>query len=63
MTDTKVMDPDSYDSMVFPIQLRGHAIELEFTVTADDDVSVLIESVELVISRKGEKVPLGDSNQ
>lgn len=61
VSDTKEIDPDSYDSMVFPIQLRDHAIELSFTVAADDDVSVLIESIELVISRKGEKLTLGDT--
>lgn len=63
VVDTRELDPDSYDSLVFPIQLRGHAIELDFTITADDDVSVLVESVELVIARKGEKVTLGDSDQ
>lgn len=55
-SETKALDFDSYDSLVFPIDIRGQSVEIEFSFDADDDVSVLVESVELVISRKGEKV-------
>lgn len=47
----------SFDNVVVPINLRGHAVELELVITpTDDSDSVVIESLQLVHSRKGEKV-------
>lgn len=57
VTTAKDIPTDAYDALVFPIKLRGHAIELDFTLTPfDDDQEVLIEHVELIVSRKGEKI-------
>jgi hypothetical protein len=46
-----------FDGFVVPINVRGAAIELTVTITptADDD-EVLIEGLELITSRKGEKM-------
>lgn len=55
-TATVALTGDSFDNVVLPVNLRGSAVELDFTLAASDDVSVVIESLQLVMSRKGEKV-------
>lgn len=48
---------DVFEGLVIPVNLRGHGLEIELQVNpADDDNEVLIESVQLVMSRKGEKL-------
>lgn len=58
VTSTPVaLTTDTFDGVVIPINLRGHAIELDITITpAADDNEVLIQQVQLISSRKGEKV-------
>lgn len=48
-----------YDGILTPINLRGHAIEVDLEVTpadGDDTSEIVIEGVELIHSRKGEKL-------
>lgn len=48
---------DVFDNVVIPLGVRGPAAEIELTITpASDDNEVLIENLQLVASRKGEKV-------
>lgn len=51
---------DVFDGLVVPLNIRGSAIELllEFTA-ADDDNELLIENLQVITSRKGEKVSRG----
>lgn len=57
-TSTAVkLTTDTFDGLLLPLRFRGPGIELELTITPDtDDDEVLIESLELIHSRKGEKV-------
>lgn len=45
---------DVFDGHVLPIALRGHALEMLIAVTPDGQATV--ESLEVIMSRKGEKV-------
>lgn len=57
VTTVKNLTTELYEGLVFPIQLRGHAIELEIEITPETSAQeVFIEHAELIISRKGEKV-------
>lgn len=57
VSEAKDLTMDLYEGLVFPIQLRGHAIELEVEITPSTaDQEVFIEHADLIISRKGEKV-------
>lgn len=48
---------DVFDGILLPVNIRGKAAEITLTVTpANDDNTVLIESLQLVTSRKGEKL-------
>lgn len=48
---------DVFEAFVVPINIRGAAIEIDVTITpAQDDDQVLIEGMELISSRKGEKL-------
>lgn len=48
---------DVFDNIVVPVNVRGAGVELtlEFTPAADDN-ELLIENVQVILSRKGEKV-------
>jgi len=57
VSDDHPLTTDTFDGMVIPINLRGHAAEMTLEVIPDtDDDTVLIESFQLIHSRKGEKV-------
>ena len=49
-----------FDNIVFPINLRGNAIDLDFEIKFDeqdgDETQVVIEQVQLIRSTKGEKL-------
>lgn len=48
---------DVYDTLVFPLNLRGHGLTLDFDIRpVHDDNEITIEQIELISSRKGEKV-------
>lgn len=56
-SDPVQLTNDVFDGFLLPLRLRGHAVEIELTITPDtDDDEVLIESLELISSRKGEKL-------
>lgn len=49
---------DVFKGFVLPINVRGAAIEITVTISpTQDDDQVLIEGLELITSRKGEKLP------
>lgn len=61
MTSNPVdIDTDIFDNVVIPLNIRGAAIEvyLEFT-PSNDDSELLIENLQVIMSRKGEKVSRG----
>lgn len=56
---TRDLKDNIFENVVFPINLRGNGIELEFTfdfAESDDNAEALIEQVQLIRSTKGEKV-------
>lgn len=53
---------DVFDNLVVPVNVRGSAAEITLEITPGSDSSeVLIESLQLVYSRKGEKLSRGTS--
>jgi hypothetical protein len=51
---------DVFDNLVVPLNIRGAGIELDVEFTpADDDNEILIENLQVITSRKGEKVSRG----
>lgn len=54
---TRTVTGDFHEHKVLPIAMRGKAIELELTISGAGDA--LLESLELVMSRKGEKLSRG----
>lgn len=51
---------DVFDGIVIPVNVRGHAIDLDLVITpTNDNQEVLIESVQVIYSRKGEKLSRG----
>lgn len=56
-TTTKNLPDDVFDTVIFPLSIRGTGIELDLTITPNDPArEILIEQVELITSLKGEKV-------
>lgn len=60
VSDPQVIPTDEFDNFVIPLNVRGAAIQVELEITpANDDTEVLIENMQLIFSRKGEKVSRG----
>lgn len=57
-TSTSIDLPaDEFDNLVIPLDIRGAAVQIELALTPTaDDERVLIENMQLITSRKGEKV-------
>jgi hypothetical protein len=52
-----VIPNDVFEGLVVPLNVRGSAVRIELEITpANDNNEVLIENLQLVMSRKGEKV-------
>ena len=60
VSDTRDIDTAVFDNLVFGLNLRGNAIDLEFIFEFDetdgDDTQLIIEQVQLIRSTKGEKL-------
>lgn len=54
---------DSFDNLVLPVNIRGAAAEITLEITPSSDSSeVLLESLQLIYSRKGEKLSRGSAS-
>ncbi len=56
ISDPQVIPDDVFDNFVIPLNIRGAAIEIQLEFTIDDDTELLIENLQVILSRKGEKV-------
>ena len=55
-----VIPSDVFESMVIPLNIRGAALELDIVVTpVNDDNEVLLENIQVVLSRKMHKASRG----
>jgi hypothetical protein len=54
---TSALPNGVFENLILPINIRGAGIELDFEITpANDNNEVLIEGLELIMSRKGDKL-------
>lgn len=56
-SDTKTLPDKVFDGMIFPMQLRGNGLEIDLELKPEDDTQeILLETLQLISSRKGEKL-------